>query len=53
MRFTDLIRWRSFDKLMTKKWIPEGINYWDEMYALYDEDLKSDGGADAVFLLRK
>ena len=33
---------------MTKKWIPEGVNYWDEMYALYDDDLKSDGSADAV-----
>ena len=48
MRFADLIRWRSFDKLMTQKWIPEGINYWEEMYTLYDEDLKSDGSADAV-----
>ena len=48
MRFADLIRWRSFDNLMTKKWIPEGINYWEEMYTLYDEELKADGSADAV-----
>lgn len=48
MRFADLIRWRSFDKLMTQKWIPEGINYWEVMYTLYDGDLKADGSADAV-----
>lgn len=32
LRFFDLIRWRSFDKLITDKWIPEGCNFWDEMY---------------------
>lgn len=48
MRFADLIRWRSFDNLMTKNWIPEGINYWEEMYTLYEEELKADGSADAV-----
>ena len=48
MRFADLIRWRSFDNLMTKKWIPEGVNYWEEMYTLYDGELKADGSSDAV-----
>ncbi len=32
LRFADLIRWRSFDNLITTKWIPEGVNFWDEMY---------------------
>ena len=27
-RWNDLIRWRSFDHLMTEKWIPEGANLW-------------------------
>lgn len=53
MRFADLIRWRSFDNLMTKNWIPEGINYWEEMYTLYDEELKADGSADAVISPRE
>lgn len=47
-RFADLIRWRSFDKMITTKWIPEGVNFWDEMYSLYDEEFKSDGSSDAV-----
>ncbi|MBQ6253939.1 MAG: RagB/SusD family nutrient uptake outer membrane protein [Bacteroidales bacterium] len=28
-RWNDLIRWRSFDHLMTEKWIPEGVNLWE------------------------
>ena len=28
-RWNDLIRWRSFDHLMTEKWIPEGANLWE------------------------
>jgi hypothetical protein len=32
LRFADLIRWRSFDKLMSEKWVPEGCNFWEEMY---------------------
>lgn len=47
-RFADLIRWRSFDRLMTTKWIPEGCNFWDNMYTLFDSDIKADGSADAV-----
>lgn len=27
-RWDDLVRWRSFDHLMTEKWIPEGANLW-------------------------
>ena len=32
LRLADLVRWRSFDPLMTTRWIPEGCNFWDEMY---------------------
>ncbi|MBR4755689.1 MAG: RagB/SusD family nutrient uptake outer membrane protein, partial [Bacteroidales bacterium] len=27
-RWDDLVRWRSFDHLMTERWIPEGANLW-------------------------
>lgn len=32
LRYTDLIRWRSFDQLVNQQvtWIPEGINLWGE-----------------------
>lgn len=38
LRFADLIRWRSFDRLMTERYIPEGVNFWDELYQdpIYD-----------------
>ncbi|MDE7151451.1 MAG: RagB/SusD family nutrient uptake outer membrane protein [Candidatus Amulumruptor sp.] len=32
LRMADLIRWRSFDRMLTQKWIPEGRNFWDEFY---------------------
>ena len=51
LRFADLIRWRSFDRLITTPYVPEGVNFWDSMYAAYEEDypnFKSDGTADAV-----
>ena len=41
-RWNDLIRWRSFDHLMSERWIPEGCNLWggplkdDEMYMKKD-----------------
>lgn len=37
-RFADLIRWRSFDRLITSKWIPEGVNFWDDMYKNFKTD---------------
>ena len=40
-RWNDLIRWRAFDQLLTKKWIPEGVNLWGgDLYEnnLYKED---------------
>ncbi len=47
-RFADLIRWRSFDRMITTKWIPEGVNFWESLYQLYDPDIKADGTPDAV-----
>lgn len=32
LRFADLIRWRSFDKLIDAPIMPEGCNFWDEMW---------------------
>ena len=26
-----MVRWRSFDHLLTEKWIPEGCNFWEKM----------------------
>lgn len=45
LRFADLIRWRSFDNMITTKYNPEGVNFWDEMwknehYAEVDKDGK-------------
>lgn len=40
MRWDDLVRWRSMDHILTKRFIPEGCNFWDEMYktATFDEN---------------
>ena len=46
-RFPDLIRWRAFDRMITTKWIPEGVNFWTETYKKYG-DLKADGSAEAI-----
>ena len=35
MRWDDLKRWRSWDRLFTEPYIVEGINFWDEAYKLY------------------
>lgn len=43
-RYTDLIRWRSFDRLISNKWIPEGVNFWDEMYKRYDNVVADGSG---------
>lgn len=48
-RYPDLIRWRSFDNMLTKKWIPEGINLWDKAfnnYPPYNKD--TEGGNEEV-----
>lgn len=48
LRFADLIRWRGFDNMLTTKWIPEGCNFWDNMYRHYDPEIKCNGENDAV-----
>lgn len=48
VRFADLIRWRSFDRLMETKWVPEGCNFWDKIYTYYDkDDVIADGTSNA------
>lgn len=46
MRWDDLIRWRSMDHMLTQKFIPEGCNFWDEIYKIADKD---ENGADIEF----
>ena len=48
LRFADLIRWRGFDNMLTTKWVPEGCNFWDNMYKHYDPKIKCNGENDAV-----
>lgn len=50
LRFMDLIRWRSFDRMLTTKWIPEGCNFWEEMHVAYEEkgSILADGSPSAV-----
>lgn len=52
MRWDDLKRWRSWDQLLTKPYIIEGINFWDEVYKKYVDEkgntlIKADGSTDA------
>ena len=52
MRWDDLKRWRSWDQLLTKPYIIEGFNLWDEAYKQYVDEkgntiLKADGSTDA------
>ena len=48
LRFADLIRWRGFDNMLTTKWVPEGCNFWDNMYKHYDPEIKCNRENDAV-----
>lgn len=38
MRWDDLVRWSAMEQLVNNKYIPEGCNFWKEMYktAIYD-----------------
>lgn len=36
MRWDDLVRWRAWDGLLTKKFIPEGYNFWETAYLTYE-----------------
>ena len=46
MRWDDLVRWRSMDHLLTKNYMPEGCNFWDEMYKSANKD---ENGAEITF----
>ena len=46
IRWDDLVRWRSWDRLFTKPYVPKGINLWDEAYKNYTdsgEEIVADG----------
>lgn len=51
MRWDDLKRWRSWDRLFEKPFVPEGINIWDEAYKNYegekDPKIVADGSSSA------
>lgn len=50
MRWDDLIRWRSWDRLFTKPFVPKGINLWDAAYQNYTEsgeEIVADGSITA------
>lgn len=36
MRWDDLVRWRAWDGVLSKKFIPEGYNFWEEAYKTYE-----------------
>ena len=48
MRSDDLIRWRAWDGVLTKKFIPEGYNFWETTYLTYElpEDVKLNDNPD-------
>lgn len=43
MRWDDLKRWRSWDRLFTQPYIPEGINLWDAAYQNYPGETADKG----------
>lgn len=49
MRWDDLKRWRSWDRLFTKPYVVEGFNLWDGAFQNYDGDeaLIADGSTGA------
>lgn len=50
MRWDDLIRWRSWDRVFTQPFIVEGFNLWDAAYLKYtepDEQIVADGTTNA------
>jgi hypothetical protein len=47
-RWNDLIRWRSFDHLMTEKWIPEGANLWGGPLKDNEKYLKKDAAGNVT-----
>lgn len=47
MRWNDLVRWRAIDELLTKRFIPEGCNFWDQLYKVANKD---ENGAEIKFV---
>ncbi|HCC87869.1 MAG TPA: hypothetical protein DEQ17_06625, partial [Prevotella sp.] len=45
--------WRAFDNMLTTKWVPEGCNFWDNMYKFYDPNIRCHGENDAVVSSRE
>lgn len=46
MRWNDLVRWRSLDHMLTTRFIPEGCNFWDELYEVANKD---ENGAEITY----
>lgn len=47
MRWNDLVRWRALDDMLTQKFIPEGCNFWDQLYKVANKD---ENGAEITFV---
>lgn len=47
MRWNDLVRWRAIDELLTHRFIPEGCNFWDQLYKVANKD---ENGAEIKFV---
>lgn len=48
MRWDDLKRWRSWDRLFTHPYIPEGFNLWDQAYQNYTAETAGEGNGELV-----
>ena len=48
MRWDDLKRWRSWDRLFTHPYIPEGFNLWDQAYQNYTAETAGQGNGELV-----
>lgn len=46
LRFADLIRWRSFDRMISQPVMPEGCNFWDNTWK--NDRYKDDNGAFSI-----
>lgn len=49
MRWNDLVRWRALDDMLTQKFIPEGCNFWDQLYKVANKD---ENGAKITFVYK-
>lgn len=48
MRWDDLKRWRSWDRLFDHPYIPEGFNLWDQAYQNYTAETAGTGNGALV-----